>query len=78
MDQKNKQQDQRRQKRVNDVVTALGGIAEMSHVFYTSMIDAGATSREATAAMNGFIAAFWHEQMEDARRKNGGQDNGQE
>lgn len=78
MDQKNKQQDQRRQKQVNDVVTALGGIAEMSHVFYTSMIDAGATSREATAAMNGFIADFWHEQMEDARRKNGGQDNGQE
>lgn len=78
MDQKNKQQDQRRQKQVNDVVTALGGIAEMSHVFYTSMIDAGATSREATAAMNGFIAAFWYEQMEDARRKNGGQDNGQE
>lgn len=28
--------------------------------------------------MIGFIAAFWHEQMEDARRKNGGQDNGQE
>lgn len=78
MDQKNKQQDQRRQKRVNDVVTALGGIAEMSHVFYTSMIDAGATSREATSAMNAFVAAFWHEQMEDARRKKGGQDNGQE
>ncbi len=78
MDQKNKQQDQRRQKQVNDVVTALGGIAEMSHVFYTSMIDAGATSREATAAMNAFVAAFWHEQMEDARRKKGGQDNGQE
>lgn len=73
MDQKKKQQEQ-----VNDVVTALGGIAEMSHVFYTSMIDVGATSREATAAMNGFIAAFWHEQMEDARRKKGGQDNGQE
>ena len=78
MDQKNKQQDQMRQKQVNDVVTALGGIAEMSHVFYTSMIDAGATSREATAAMNAFVAAFWHEQMEDARRKQGGQDNGQE
>lgn len=78
MDQKNKQQDQRRQKQVNDVVTALGGIAEMSHVFYTSMIDAGATSREATSAMNAFVAAFWHEQMEDARRKKGGQDNGQE
>ena len=78
MDQKNKQQDQRRQKQVNDVVTALGGIAEMSHVFYTSMIDAGATSREATAAMNDFIAAFWNEQMEDARRKKGGQNNEQE
>lgn len=78
MDQKNKQQDQRRQKQVNDVVTALGGIAEMSHVFYTSMIDAGATSREATAAMNAFVAAFWHEQMEDARRKQGGQNSGQE
>lgn len=78
MDQKNKQQDQRRQKQVNDVVTALGGIAEMSHVFYTSMIDAGATSREATAAMNAFVAAFYHEQMEDIRRKQGGQDSGQE
>lgn len=65
-------------KQVNDLVAALGGFAEMTHIFYTSMIDAGATNREATAAMNGFIAAFWHEQMEDARRKNGGQDNGQE
>ena len=78
MDQKNKQQDQRRQKQVNDVVTALGGIAEMSHVFYTSMIDAGATSREATDAMNAFVAAFWNEQMEDARRQKGGQSNGHE
>lgn len=65
-------------KQVNDLVTALGGFAEMTHIFYTSMIDAGATSREATAAMNAFVSAFWHEQMEDARRKKGGQDNGQE
>ena len=65
-------------KQVNDLVAALGGFAEMTHIFYTSMIDAGATSREATAAMNAFVAAFWHEQMEDARRKKGGQDNGQE
>ena len=57
-------QKKKQQEQVNSLVTAL--------------IDAGATSREATAAMNGFIAAFWHEQMEDARRKNGGQDNGQE
>ena len=65
-------------KQVNDLVAALGGFAEMTHIFYTSMIDAGATSREATAAMNAFVAAFYHEQVEDARRKQGGQDNGQE
>lgn len=56
-------------KQVNDLVAALGGFAEMTHIFYTSMIDAGATNREATAAMNSFISAFWHESMEDARRK---------
>lgn len=71
MDQKKKQQQQ--QEQVNGLITALGGFAEMAHIFYTSMIDAGATNREATAAMNAFVAAFWHEQMEDARRKNGGQ-----
>ena len=65
-------------KQVNELVAALGGIAEMTHIFYTSMIDTGATSREATAAMTAFVSAFWHEQMEDARRKKGGQDNGQE
>ena len=65
-------------KQVNELVAALGGFAEMTHIFYTSMIDAGATSREATAAMNAFVAAFYHEQMEDVRRKQGGQDSGQE
>ena len=50
----------------------------MTHVYYEAMIGAGATNREATSAMNAFVAAFWHEQMEDARRKKGGQDNGQE
>ena len=73
MDQKKKQQEQ-----VNELVAALGGFAEMTHIFYTSMIDTGATSREATAAMTAFVSAFWHEQMEDARRKKGGQNNGQE
>ena len=77
MDQKKKKQQQQ-QEQVNDLITALGGIAEMTHIFYTSMIDTGATSREATAAMTAFVSAFWHEQMEDARRKKGGQDNGQE
>ena len=60
-------------KQVNGLIAALGGFAEMTHIFYTSMIDAGATSREATAAMNAFVAAFYHEQVEDVRRKNGGQ-----
>lgn len=73
MDQKKKQQEQ-----VNELVAALGGFAEMTHVYYEAMIGAGDTNREATAAMNAFVAAFWHEQMEDARRKKGGQDNGQE
>ena len=73
MDKNKKQQEQ-----INGLVTALGGFAEMTHIFYTSMIDAGATSREATAAMNAFVAAFYHEQVEDARRKQGGQGNGQE
>lgn len=66
------------QKQVNDLVAALGGFAEMTHVYYEAMIGAGATNREATAATNAFVAAFWHEQMEDARRKqNGGQSDGQ-
>ena len=75
MDKNKKQQEN---KQVNELVAALGSFAEMAHIFYTSMIDTGATSREATAAMNAFVAAFWHEQMEDARRKKGGQDNGPE
>lgn len=75
MDQKKKQQEN---KQVNELVAALGGFAEMTHVYYEAMIGAGATNREATSAMNAFVAAFWHEQMEDARRKKGGQDNGQE
>lgn len=68
MNQKKEQQEQ-----INGLVTVIGGFAEMTHIFYTSMIDAGATSREATAAMNAFVAAFYHVQVEDARRKNGGQ-----
>lgn len=74
MDQKKKQQEQ-----VNELVAALGGFAEMTHVYYEAMIGTGATNREATAAMNAFVAAFWHEQMEDARRqKKEQQENGQE
>lgn len=59
-------------KQVNDLVAALGGFAEITHVYYEAMLGAGATNREATSAMNAFVVAFWHEQMEDARRKKNG------
>ena len=45
-------------KQVNDLDAALGGFAEMTHVYYEAMIGAGATNREATSAMNAFVAAF--------------------
>ena len=41
----------------------------MAHSFHDAMVRSGASEREATAAMNSFISAFWHESMEDARRK---------
>lgn len=68
-----KEKKKQQEEQVNSLVAALGGFAEMTHVYYEAMIGAGATNREATAAMNAFVAAFWHEQIEDARRKNGGQ-----
>ena len=56
-------------KQVNGLIAALGGFAEMTHIFYTSMIDAGATEKEATEAMKAYVFSFYHEQIEDARRK---------
>jgi hypothetical protein len=43
--------------RLNDVVTAFGALAEMSHIFYTKMRHVGASEAEATAAMQAFIQA---------------------
>ena len=54
---------------VEKMILGLGAMAEMAHSFYTAMIKSGASNREASEGMNGFIAAFWHESMEDARRK---------
>ena len=71
MDQKKKQQEQ-----VNELVAALGGFAEMTHVFYNAMVDAWADNTEAQNATNTFILAFWHEQMEDARQKRRQQEGG--
>ncbi len=60
---------------VKQLLTGLGAMAEMAHSVYLSMLRTGASQQEATAAMNGFIYAFWHETAEDARRKrNGGSD----
>lgn len=54
---------------LQDLITAIGSIAEMSHQFYTAMITSGATVNEATAGMQSFIATFVHESMESSRRK---------
>lgn len=54
---------------VQDLMLGMGAMAEMAHGFHDRMILSGASEKEATAAMGSFIAAFWHESMEDARRK---------
>lgn len=50
------------------LITALGGMSEMAHTVYKTMIQSGASKREAESAMNAWIMAFWHESMDDARR----------
>lgn len=64
---------------VQDLMVAMGALAEISHNFHTQMLDAGASEKEAASATSGFIAAFWHEAMEDNRRKKmmEGQDDGE-
>lgn len=54
---------------VQDLVLGMGAMAEMAHHFHDRMVKSGASEKVATAAMNGFIAAFWHEAMEDNRKK---------
>lgn len=58
-------------KQAQQLVTALGSMSEMAHQVHQAMIQSGASKREAEVAMNAWIAAFWHESMEDARRNNG-------
>lgn len=62
---------------VQDLMVAMGALAEISNNFHVQMINAGASEREADSATNGFIAAFWHEAMEDSRRKKEAQDDGE-
>lgn len=58
-------------KQMKDFINALGAMGEMAHQVYMSLIGVGADRQEATAAMTAWIAAFWHETCEDARRKKG-------
>ena len=61
--------DGTQQNPLRDMITALGSLSEMAHIFYTGMKGAGASEQEAISGMNTFIAAMWHESMEDAREK---------
>lgn len=59
------------------LIMALGSMSEMAHSVYNSMLQSGASKREAEVAMTAWIGAFWHESMEDARRNNGRAQDGQ-
>lgn len=61
------------EQQVQQLIAAMGSMGEMAHTLYNSVLQAGANKREAEMAMTAWISAFWHETMEDARRKNGGQ-----
>lgn len=60
------------------LMTALGSMSEMAHQVHQTMLQSGASKREAELAMNAWIAAFWHESMEDARRSKEKQDEGEQ
>ena len=53
-----------------DIINCLGILAESAHVFYSAMIGCGADKPEATAGMQAFIAAWWGDAMNNARREN--------
>ena len=55
---------------VEDIVTLLGTLGEMAHIFYTSMLKSGADRQEATAGMQSFITVWWSDSMSNARREN--------
>ena len=65
-------------KQAQQLMTALGSMSEMAHQVHQAMLQSGATKREAELAMNAWIAAFWHESMEDARRSKEPQNEGEQ
>ncbi len=60
------------------LMTALGSMSEMAHQVHQTMLQSGASKREAELAMNAWISAFWHESMEDARRSKERQNEGEQ
>lgn len=48
----------KQQNPLRDMITALGSLSEMAHIFYTGMKGAGASEQEAIAGMTSFIAAM--------------------
>ena len=60
------------------LMTALGSMSETAHQVHQAMLQSGATKREAELAMNAWIAAFWHESMEDARKSREAQNEGEQ
>lgn len=60
------------------LMTALGSMSEMAHQVHQTMLQSGASKREAELAMNAWIAAFWHESMEDARKSREAQNEGEQ
>ena len=59
------------------LMTALGSMSEMAHQVHQAMLQSGASKREAELAMNAWIAAFWHESLEDARNSREAQNEGE-
>ena len=60
------------------LMTALGSMSEMAHQVHQTMLQSGASKREAELAMNAWISAFWHESMEDARKSREAQNEGEQ
>ena len=54
---------------VEGIASLIGSIGEMAHVFFVSMINAGADRQEATAGMQCFITVYWSDAMNNARKE---------
>lgn len=58
-----------KEKRLQNLISVIGSLGELAHLFYMSMIQAGATPKEAEVGMLGFIGAHIQESFEANLRK---------